>query len=525
MAAALAAILQPTVLTISLLNRKELIFLKKLLCVVLVCLVALCSCGNVPAAQADNSAAETTAPVSTAAPETTTKASATTAATTTAPTITTKAKTTANSNDADIQEYRQTVIDSLKNIYSVLDDQQLTITTLNELYTVVCKPIGDLKIYSFEESYSEFFEDYEGIESPLYETMDGVNMLRDTFVEYKSTIDQVVPGAVKMVEDCATTFEEMYNIMAKYRLTYDDYLVDYATAFNNHATALNTLGKFLYDNGHISKSEYHVVSLAAEPQVQTSASQFDEVILIDNSYCLIKAISVDSTDSKKCKVHVYIENKCADQDLKFNLEAATVNGLVCDEFFYETVSAKKKIKAIIELDTSFLSENQCTQFSDILLMFKVYNMDFDTLVEAKEFTQHIYPYGEEKATVFVRKVSESDVLIADNGYIKTYVVGLYSNNYYSCMLDLYLENKTDQTVCFHSDNETINGYLRDTIFIEDVPAHSFKKCRIKWDKDDLAEIGVEDVNDVSTIEFDLLAGIQYNDLRKFGEIPVSLTVS
>lgn len=436
---------------------------------------------------------------------------------------------TQSSSEAEAQELTEVIIGSMSSVYSSTGDGAKVIMALNELYNYwwTLNEYSDDKIVAkeFAKVRDDLYDEYDDLKSTTGSIASTIKDLYDAMSAKSEIIDPLIPEAIPLIKGCVDTYSPLYDLTNDCRSTFSEYKADYADAFNDFVKAYNALGRYLYTHGHISRAEYKVIEIVDKPVVDETNEKFSEVIVVDNKYCLIKLTGVDSSDTNRCKVKVYYENKSSNMDMRFSLDNVSVNGLICDGYSFQKVSAKKKAIDEIEIDTSILTENGVKKFTDIGVFFKVYNLDdYSTIIDVDECSAHVYPYGEESASIFVRKTSKSDVLIADNEYITAYVVKSYSNKYYACILDVFLENKTDTSICFHDDNESINGYMKYSPFVEDIPAHSCAFASIKWDVDDLEDIGVANIHDVETIEFDFLAGERYSGLKKYADTPVKLSI-
>ena len=71
-------------------------------------------------------------------------------------------------------------------------------------------------------------------------------------------------------------------------------------------------------------------------------------------------------------MHVYLQNKSAD-DLVFSAENTSINGIMCDPYWAEIVTAGKSAISTILWDKSSLNENDITEVKEITLPIRVYS--------------------------------------------------------------------------------------------------------------------------------------------------------
>jgi hypothetical protein len=226
---------------------------------------------------------------------------------------------------------------------------------------------------------------------------------------------------------------------------------------------------------------------------------FEEVTIIDNDECTVKITGIDEDNIWGYTLEAYLENKSADKTYMFSVESAAINGVQCDPFFASEVAAGKKSNDEINFTDSTLEECGITEYTDIELTFRVYDSDDWLADDVAEETAHIYPYGEDKASRYVREPQDSDIVLVDNDYVTSIVTGFDPDNMWGYAVDLYLENKTDSTVMFSVDNVSVNGYMVDPYFAKSVDAGKIVISSITWFSSDFEDNGITDVEEIEML--------------------------
>ncbi|MBO4989108.1 MAG: hypothetical protein J6D37_02130 [Clostridia bacterium] len=227
---------------------------------------------------------------------------------------------------------------------------------------------------------------------------------------------------------------------------------------------------------------------------------FNGLVAVDNAECTIKVTEIDPDNIWGYTLKIQLENKSANKTYMFSVQNAAINGVQCNPLFASEVAAGKKSNDEIHFTKRELEENGIKDYTDIELTFRVYDSN-DWLADdvAKE-TVHIYPYGEDKATNFVRTPQPTDNVIVDNEYVTVIVTGYKDDDIWGYTVKLFLLNKTDKTVMFSVNNASVNGYMADPLFAKSV---SSKKCAftsMSWSDKTLKDNGITSVNE---IEFNL----------------------
>lgn len=225
---------------------------------------------------------------------------------------------------------------------------------------------------------------------------------------------------------------------------------------------------------------------------------FSEVTAVDNDECSIKITGIDPDNEWGYTLNVLLENKSSNKTYVYSIYNASINGVTCDPFFATTVAAGKKSKEEISFVTDDLEANGLTEFTEIELTFNVYDdNDWDAEDVVNE-TVTIYPYGEEKASKFVREPQSSDVVLVDNEYATLISTGFEQDEMWGYTANLFLVNKTDKNLMFSADEVSVNGYMLDPLYAELVPPGKCAFGFMSWFEEEFED---NDITKVEEIEF------------------------
>ncbi|WP_459833899.1 hypothetical protein [Howardella ureilytica] len=234
---------------------------------------------------------------------------------------------------------------------------------------------------------------------------------------------------------------------------------------------------------------------ASNPVETTSAPEvkFEEVTVVDNDECAIKITDIDADNMWGDTLKVYLENKNAEKTYMYSVVSASVNGIEVDPLFANKVAAGKKANKEINFMDDCLKKNGI-EFTDIAMTFRVY--DSNELADYEEVareTVHVYPLGEENATLFVREEQASDQVLIDNEKCKATVIGTENDSILGYTLNLYLENKSDSSVMFYVEDVSVNGYMIDPFWARSVSAGNVAFSDMSFNTSAFEENNIETV--------------------------------
>lgn len=229
-----------------------------------------------------------------------------------------------------------------------------------------------------------------------------------------------------------------------------------------------------------------------EPEAQESIPDFEEITVVDNEECTIKITGIDSESLWGYSLKAYLENKSADKTYMFSTTNAAINGVQCDPFFATEVAAGKKSNN----DISFTIKNDIGTFTDIELSFRVYDSDDWTADAVAEETIHIYPYGNDKATTFLRESLDTDNTIIDNEYVTVVVTGYEHDDIWGYTINLFLTNKSDKEIMFSVNDASVNGYMMNPFYATSVASGKCAFSSMSWSDTALEENGISEIEEI-----------------------------
>lgn len=231
-------------------------------------------------------------------------------------------------------------------------------------------------------------------------------------------------------------------------------------------------------------------------QAPTTQPQFAEKILVDNEACTFTVRGIDPEGTFGYTLQVFLENK-TDLELMFSLREVSVNGFMCEPYFAVTVSAGMKANEEVSFLWDDLAANGIAEVTDIAFTLAVYDST-DILAEylvEEDFT--LYPQGEAAYRIYTRESQPGDVVLFDNASCAMTVTGFDPENIWGYGVNVYLENRTDDTLMFSASDVVVNGFMCDPYWAVEVAPG--KKCntQISWMESALTENGITQVETIS----------------------------
>lgn len=223
-----------------------------------------------------------------------------------------------------------------------------------------------------------------------------------------------------------------------------------------------------------------------------SELDFEAVKVLDHALCTVTVKEIGYDPIWGYTLLVEIENKSSDTDYTVKLDSAAVNGVQTSAVLYADVKAGKKEVVSIDFLDSALKANGVIEYTDIELTFVVTEEGLPADPLLRE-TVHVYPYGEDYAEHYVRAPKPTDRLIVDNEYMTVTVTGYEWDDFWGYTAHLYLVNKSEALAMVSIDNVTVNGQAVDPLFATTVLPEKCAFAELTWDKADLDEKGISEV--------------------------------
>lgn len=232
-----------------------------------------------------------------------------------------------------------------------------------------------------------------------------------------------------------------------------------------------------------------------ETKEEVQEVKFEEVVVVDNEECKVVITEIEPDHLFGYTLHTTLENKSKEKTYMYTLESASINGVQSETIFASEVAPGKKANEDICFMDETLKE-AIKDYSDIYLTFKVYDSNDWSADPVAYESVHVYPYGKEKATTYVREPQDSDQVLIDNEYATVVVTGYEQNDIWGYQIHLYVTNKTDTTAMFSADNLSINGYMLDALAAESVIPHTSAFTTISCFNDELEKNKITEVEDI-----------------------------
>ena len=239
-------------------------------------------------------------------------------------------------------------------------------------------------------------------------------------------------------------------------------------------------------------------SADSEKGESTEAAQnaFEAFTAIDNEECSVVISELDTGGLFGYTVKTELENKSAEKTYMFTLDSASVNGVMCSALLAEEVAPGKKSNESITIASEELKKNGITEYTDIELVFRIYDSDDWSADPVAKEAVHIYPQGEEHAQKFVREAQPTDQVLVDNAQVSVIVTGYDPDHLWGYTANLYLVNKTGSELMFSVNDASVNGYMADPLFATAVGADRSAFTGISWSDSVLKEKGIDEVKEI-----------------------------
>ncbi len=216
-----------------------------------------------------------------------------------------------------------------------------------------------------------------------------------------------------------------------------------------------------------------------KPHDSDTFPDFKETVLVDNDACTVKVTGMRTDSVLGVVLDLYLENKTKDRSLYFSFEDAAVNGVKWYPFFATLIPAETGMSDYI----AFFDKEKLDllgTFTDVELTLLVYeeNNRENGIVASGIF--HLYPYGEEKASIHVRQPKATDNVIVDNDDVTIVVTGYDPYRSLGYTVKLFFVNKTDKDVILTVRSASINGKDSNPWFTISVQPGKMAYDNISW---------------------------------------------
>ncbi|MDD4311859.1 MAG: hypothetical protein PHW41_05185 [Eubacteriales bacterium] len=242
-----------------------------------------------------------------------------------------------------------------------------------------------------------------------------------------------------------------------------------------------------------------VMTETKEPDPVMAENSFEELMVVDNDECAITITEIDPDNLWGYTVKAKLENKSADKTYMFSVQSASVNGVQSDPFFATEVAPGKKSNNDISFLDDTLKNIGIQEITDIEITFKVYDSDDWTADAVAVETVHVYPIGEEKATVFKRESQPSDTVLFDDANVSVIIIGYTDDPIWGYSVNLYLVNKTDIPLMYAVEEVSVNGYMADPFWAKEVQPGKVTFTTMSWSDTTFEENDITQVEEIEML--------------------------
>ncbi len=241
---------------------------------------------------------------------------------------------------------------------------------------------------------------------------------------------------------------------------------------------------------------------SAEKETSGSADYSEVLVDRDDLFFAVKEVKDDASYGYTWKI--YVENR-TDKNLMFSFEKVSVNGVMCDPFWAEVVTAGRKGNADVTWMRDAFEARGIQDVYEVNFILNVYNDDDYTEIPLMHDPFTVFPLGEEKALESVKADSEAraalfggeNKVLVDNDTCSIIATGFEPDNVWGYAMHVYLQNKSGDDLVFSAENASLNGIMCDPYWAEVVVAGKSAVSTILWDKSALTENGITQVSEIS----------------------------
>jgi hypothetical protein len=226
-----------------------------------------------------------------------------------------------------------------------------------------------------------------------------------------------------------------------------------------------------------------------------------DTVIVDDENVAFTITSVKDSGFWGFTLKVFCENK-TDKDLMFSWDNVSVNGYMIDPFWATEIAAGRKSNTEISFSDSALERANISSVDEIVFKLRVYDSNdwqADNFVN-DEFI--IYPTGMDSSLVVypLRNATDTERVIVDNESITFIIEGVTNDPIWGYTLNCYLENKTSEPLMFSWDNVSVNGFMVDPFWANEVQPGKRNFSDINFSNSKFEE---NNISNVEEIEFKL----------------------
>lgn len=237
-------------------------------------------------------------------------------------------------------------------------------------------------------------------------------------------------------------------------------------------------------------TEEYSLSVAEEAEYT-----MEEITIIDDENCTLIITGIDPEGFWGLEFSVYLENK-TDKTLMFSWDDVSVNGYMVDPYWADEVAAGKKLNSTIDFYTEDFEQCNIITADEVSFVLTVYDSDDWSADNIVEETYTIYPTGLNADSIVVpeRTVVDGEQVAVDNDSFTFIIQSVEMDDFWGYTLNCYIENKTAMSLMFSWDDVSVNDYMIDPYWANEVSAGKREFTQISFYTEDFEENGIEDVD-------------------------------
>lgn len=217
----------------------------------------------------------------------------------------------------------------------------------------------------------------------------------------------------------------------------------------------------------------------------------DEEVIFEENNIKITVTGLDTAGWMGPELKLLIENDSV-QNITVQARLASVNGFMNDSLISEDVAASKKANTSITFSNTDLKNASIDTISNMQFSFHIFDTDsWDDIIDSELITINT------SASDYVQPYDDTgDVLIDANG-IKIIAKDLDTDDsIFGPSLILCIENNTDRNITVQARDESVNGFMIDSIMSTDISASNKALTALTFMSTDLEENGIEEISDI-----------------------------
>lgn len=217
----------------------------------------------------------------------------------------------------------------------------------------------------------------------------------------------------------------------------------------------------------------------------------EETAVFEENSIKITVTGLDTDGWMGPELKLLIENDSA-SNITVQTRLSSVNGFMVDSSISEDVVVAKKANTGILFSDSDLKNAGIETISNIQFSFHIFDTDsWDTIMDSELITVNT------SAADYVQNVDDTGDILVDSDGIKIVARGLDTeDSIFGPSLILYIENNTGRNLTVQARDESVNGFMIDSIMSTDISSGNKALTELTFMSSDLEENSIEEINEI-----------------------------